>query len=220
MRIKKLINKKLGFNGLRIFLLLTIITTLITFTINELFLTYNVYYKLFGENMAIDRIAKMIELSRKWQWIGYIVASVLILIRVSFTASCIYIGSFIGNLNIRFKELFKVALLADFVFVLAGITKLLMLIFVKEVSTLEDIQFQPLSLLELFGKGAVDPILVYPYSLISVFELLYWLALAWLLSGVVNKSFGRSLKTVAVSYGSGLLLWVLFVMFITLNLSS
>ncbi|MDP2887892.1 MAG: hypothetical protein Q8P34_02865 [Bacteroidota bacterium] len=145
--------------------------------------------------------------------------SVVILIRVSFTTLCIYIGCFIGNFKVRYRDLFKVALLADFVFVLAGLTKLGILFFFKQVNTLEDLQFQPLSLFELFDKGAVDNFLIYPYSLISVFELLYWLALARLLSGVVNKPFDSSLKMVASSYGIGLLLWVLFVMFLTVNLS-
>jgi len=207
------------FNGWKTFLLLTGISVLMTFAINELFVSEGLYYQSFGEKLATDRIAKMIELSHQWKWLGYVLTSVIILIRVSFTASCIYIGSFIGNLNVRFKELFKVALLADFVFVLAGLTKLVMLIFFKEVNTLEDLQFLPLSLMELFDKSKVSPFLIYPYSLISVFELLYWLALAWLLSGVVNKPFGSSLKTVASSYGIGLLLWVLFVMFLTVNLS-
>jgi len=109
--------------------------------------------------------------------------------------------------------------LADFVFVLAGLTKLAMLIFFKSVNTLEDLQFQPLSLLELFDKSKVSTFLIYPCSLIGVFELLYWLVLAWLLGGVADKPFGSSLKTVASSYGIGLLLWVLFVMFLTVNLS-
>ena len=61
--------------------------------------------------------------------------------------------------------------------------------------------------------------LVFPLSLLNVFEALYWLALAWLLTGVVEKPIGSTLKTVATSYGSGLLLWVLFVMFLTVNLT-
>lgn len=69
-------------------------------------------------------------------------------------------------------------------------------------------QFQPLSLLELFDRKSVDPLFIYPFSLISVFEMLYWLALAWLLSGVIEKPIGNSLKTVVSSYGIGLLLWV------------
>jgi hypothetical protein len=94
------------------------------------------------------------------------------------------------------------------------------------VNTLEDLQFQPLSTMELLNAKSIDPLFVYPLSLINVFELGYFLVLAWLLVNVINEAneerpvgFGKSLKLVTASYGSGLLLWVVFVMFITLNLS-
>lgn len=122
--------------------------------------------------------------------------------------------------------LYRIALLADFVYILAGLGKLVILIFFKEVNTLQDLQFQPLSLMELFDIQNVDPIFVYSLSLINVFELAYFLVLAFLLVEVLNENdeerpakFGQSLKLVTFSYGSGLLLWVLVVMFITLTLS-
>ncbi|MDX9880765.1 MAG: hypothetical protein RBS73_01790 [Prolixibacteraceae bacterium] len=209
----------LKFNSWQFFFILISFVTLIIFGINYLFVFDVLYYQSFGEKLASDRIAKMIEQSQKWEWLGYVFIPVIILIRVSFTTICLYIGFFLINLKVRFENLFKIALLSDFVFVLAGIAKLVILIFFKEVSVLEDLQFQPLSLMELFDRTTIDPLFVYPLSLVNVFELLYWLALAWLLAGVIEQSFGKSLKLVASSYGSGLLLWVLFVMFITVSLS-
>lgn len=187
--------------------------------INYLFISDSIYYQSFGDKLATDRIAKMVEQSQKLQWLGFLFIPIVVIVRVGFTATCLYTGLFVANLKVRFRDLFKVALLADFVFVLAGITKLVILIFFKEVNTLEDLQFQPLSLMQLFDKGSIDALLVYPLSLMSIFEALYWLALAWLLTGVVEKPLGSSLKTVASSYGTGLALWVLFVMFLTVNLT-
>ena len=206
-------------NTWKYFLLLSGINVLLTITINYLFNTEELYYQSFGEQMAANRIAKLIELSLKWQWIGYALIPMVVLIRIGFTSICLYTGYFLVNIKVRFRDLFKVALLADFIFILAGLTKLVILIFFKEVNTLEDLQFQPLSLLELFDRKTVDVIFIYPSSMISVFELLYWLVLTWLLTGINELQFGSSLKTVASSYGSGLLLWVLFVMFLTVNLN-
>ncbi|MCG6187377.1 hypothetical protein [Maribellus maritimus] len=80
--------------------------------------------------------------------------------------------------------------------------------------------------MELLNKNTVDPLFLYPLSLINIFELGYFLILAWLLVGVINETngerpvkFGKSLQLVTTSYGSGLLLWVVLVMFITLNLN-
>ncbi len=194
-------------------------SVLITFAFNYLFICDNLYYQSLGEKLATDRIAKIVEQSQKWQWLGYVFIPIIVLIRVSFTATCLYSGYFLVNMKIRFRDLFKVALLADFVFVAAGIAKLVILIFFKEANTLDDLQFQPLSLMQLFDKDSVDALLVYPLSLLNVFEVLYWLALAWLLTGVMEQPMGSSIKTVASSYGSGLLLWVLFIMFLTVSLT-
>lgn len=209
----------LKINNWKYLILLLVLFVLTTFAINFLFVSDGLYYQSFGEKLASDRIENMVELSQKWQWLGYVFIPIVVLIRISVTATFLYIGLFLADLKIRFRDLFKVALLADFVFVLAGLVKLVILIFFKEVNTLDDLQFQPLSLMQLFDKEAVDALLVYPLSLISIFELLYWLALAWLLSGVLEKPLGSSLKTVASSYGTGLALWVLFVMFLTVNLT-
>ncbi len=202
-----------------IFLTNLALILVITFAVNDLFFSEAIYFQSFSDQLKEDRIIKLFHLSHKWQWLGYLFIPIVVLIRVGFTATCLYSGLFIANLKVRFRNLFKVALLADFVFVLAGLIKLVALIFFKEVNTLDDLQFQPLSLMQLFDKDSVDVLLVYPLSLFNVFEMLYWLALAWLLTGVVEKPMGSTLKTVASSYGSGLLLWVLFVMFLTVNLS-
>jgi hypothetical protein len=212
-------NNILKYKGWQYFLILTGMGIIIEIAINYLFLSEGLYYQSFGERIAADRIAKMIELSQKWQWLGYVFVPIAILIRVSFTSVCLYIGYFLANVKSRFKDLFKASLLADFVFVLTGLTKLFVLIFIKEVSTLDDLQFQPLSLLELLNKKSIDVVFIYPLSLINVFEFSYWIILAWLLSRIIEKPYANSLKTVVSCYGSGLFLWVVFVMFLTINMT-
>ena len=207
------------YNSWKYFFLFTGLTGLTTFAINYLFLTEGLYYQSYGTQLAVNRIAEIIELSKKSQWIGYVFIPIALLIRISCTSICIYIGCFLANVKVGFNQLFKVALLSDFVFVLAGIIKLVTLIFFKEINTISDLHSQPLSLLELFDKESIDLILIYPFSIISFFELLYWLVLARLLSEVINQPFNESIKTVASSYGVGMLLWVLFVMFLTVNLN-
>lgn len=206
----------------RIWLIYTIDTAimcLIVFGINFLFFSETTYFQTFGDQFEEKRIALMFKISQEWQWFGYVFIPIVIFVRIGFTSICLYTGCFLTNLKIRFKDLFRIVLLADFVFVLAGIAKLVILIFFKEVSRLDDLQFQPLSLIELLNKESIDKLFFYPLSLINVFELLYWLALAWLLMGLGEKPFGSSLKTVVSSYGVGLALWVLFVMFLTVNLT-
>ncbi|MCY1722668.1 hypothetical protein OU798_20125 [Prolixibacteraceae bacterium Z1-6] len=185
-----------------------------------------VYYQSLGNNLDIERIETTLSFAKKWQWLGYAILPFVILIRVFYTSIFLFIGVFFTELKIEFEKLFKIALIADFVYVLSGLAKLIILIFFRQVSTLEDLQFQPLSAMELLNSKNIDQIFVYPLSLLNVFELGYFAILAWLLFKLLNESdnerpvkFGHSLKLVTVSYGSGLLLWVLTVMFVTLNLS-
>ena len=212
--ISRILNSKLW----SIFIYLLFFICLIAFATTFLFFEDNLFYQSFTERMEVSRINKMIEFFHKWQWVGYVIIPIMVLIRVGFTASCLFTGCLFAEISVHFGKLFKIALLADFVFIIAGIIKLVILIFFKDVRTLDDLQFQPLSLMELFDRSSVEPCFIYPLSLISPFELLYWLVLTVLLSEVIKKPFIKSFKTVISSYGSGLLLWVLFGMFLTLNL--
>lgn len=209
-----------------VLLWLVFLNALLLLSFNFLFISDEIYYSTYAQQFSISRINSMIELSNKWQWWGYAIMPVIILIRVSYTSILLSIGFLFTEQHINFDKLFKITILADFVFVFAGLAKLVILIFFKQVSTLEDLQFQPFSIMELLNSKSIDPLFVYPLSLLNVFEFAYFLILAWLLVRLIKESneehpirFGKSLKLVVASYGNGLLLWVLVVMFITLNLS-
>lgn len=213
-------------NNWLIYFWLSFIGIFLLYAFNVFFINENVYYQSYGHQISASKVEEMFQFSKKWQWISYFVLPIFVLLRVYFTSTILYIGIFFTELKVEFGKLFKIALLSDFVYVLSAFTKLVILIFFKEVNTLEDLQFQPLSVMELLLTKSIDPLFVYPLSLINVFELGYFLVLAWLLVSVINEAneerpvgFGKSLKLVTASYGSGMLLWVVFVMFITLNLS-
>lgn len=151
---------------------------------------------------------------------------VIVFFIILFTSILLFIGVLLSELKIEYGRLFKVALLAEFVFVISVLTRLVMLIFFKEISTFEDLQFQPFSILEILNTEIIDKLFIYPLGLINLFELGYLLVLAWLMRSVLNSAnemhqitYIKSLKVVALSYGSGLLLWVIIVIFTTLNMS-
>lgn len=193
----------LEIDGWLIYILSTILYGFLSFSINYAFISDNLYYQSFGEQIALERIDKIIEFSGKWEWASYAVLPIIIIIRVFYTSVFLFIGIFFTELKADFSKLFKIALLADFVYVLAGLVKLVILIFFREVNTLQDLQFQPLSAMELFNTRTIDPLFVYPLSLLNVFELGYFMLLAWLLVGVVYEAkeertlrFRQSLKLV------------------------
>jgi len=213
-------------NGWILFLVLCLVNALLAFSFNYLFVSDILYYQTYGEQLALSRIDKMVELSEKWEWLGYVFIPIILFIRVAFTSLCLYIGIFFVEIDLKFSKLFKIALLSEFVFFLSGFAKLIVFIFFKEVSTLNDLQFTPFSLLNIFDKNAIDPLFVHPLGMLNIFNLVYFLVLASMLKDLINEGketqiqkYGGALKMVFSSYGSGLLLWVVLVMFLTLNLN-
>ncbi|WP_321997815.1 hypothetical protein [Draconibacterium orientale] len=216
----------LSYGKFRIYFVLIFMYFLLHFAITYLFNTLNIYIQTFHDQLSISRIEKLFSLSSEQQWINYIILPIIIFLRTFYTSIFLYIGISLTQLEINFSKLFKIALLADFVFVISTIAKLIILIFFKDVYTLNDLQFIPLSILEILDNNRIDQVFIYPLSMLNVFEVSYFFVLAWLLHTILKEEneklsikFGQSLKLVAASYGSGLLLWVLVVMFITLNLT-
>lgn len=197
-----------------------------TYGIQYLYFTETLMQQTFGGQLAYDRIGSLFALSKKWQWVGYALIPIVILIRSVFTSLFLYTGLFLYNLPLRFGHLFQSALLADFVFAVSGLAKLAILVFFKQVETLDDLQFQPLSLIDTMDITAIDRLFHYPLSLINLFEILYIAALILLVRRLLLvhhpnswNGLGVPIKMVTLSYCSGLLLWTLLVMFATLNLS-
>ncbi|MCU4166123.1 hypothetical protein [Carboxylicivirga caseinilyticus] len=165
-------------------------------------------------------------MNKKYGWISFLLIPLLLLFRIFFTSIFLYIGTYFSEIKIDFSKHFKVALIADFIYIISGVVKLAKLVLFKNVSNLQDLQYTPLSIMSLFEYNTVDPVFIYPLSLLNVFELVYFLVLASLLVIAIKESkhlqpikYGKSLQLVVSSYGSGLIIWVLLVMFVSLNMA-
>ena len=129
----------------------------------------------------------------------------------------LYIWLFFNNKDIKFKELFLVVVKAEFIFLVVGIIKLVYLASSSDL-TFEDIQYyQPLSALSIVGYDEIAAWFIYPLQILNLFELAYWILLAYLLARQVQVTVDNAFKVVLGSYGSALVIWVVFIMFLTLN---
>lgn len=129
-------------------------------------------------------------------------------LRVAFVSLCLYLGIFFVEINLKFSKLFKIALLSEFVYFLSGFAKLVVFIFFKEVSTLDDLQFTPFSLLNIFDSNSIDPLFLPPLGILNLFTVAYFLVLARPIKDLINEekekptqNFGGALKLVVTSYG-------------------
>jgi hypothetical protein len=210
----KSLNKNLLFG----FLCISVI--LITYFTANTLVSEELYFNNFGEQMNYDQIRSFLDMQYKYQWITYLVLPVIYLLKLSLLTLVLLAGTIFWNIKISFTKLFQIALIAEFLFILPAIIKLLWFMFVKKDYELMDLQtFYPLSLLNLLNAKDMPQWLIYPLQLVNVFELLYWFILSYGIALVTKERWPKMLGLVASSYGVALFVWVVFITFITINLT-
>lgn len=198
------------------YLVISILTIFIAALSSSMFISEELFYNSFSDLISVDKIDEIMQISKRWVLLGYAFVPLTILLRSLYTATCLYSASFFGKSTLQFKDCFTISLKADAVFLLANIAILIYWSLVG-VNTIEEYSVNPFSLLRIVDSANIERWLRYPLLQISLFELLYWLTLAKFLSIASVKPFGKSLAFVVGSYGVGLLLWIVVVMFLTIN---
>jgi hypothetical protein len=120
----------------------------------------------------------------------------------------------------KFKQFFRIALIGEFVLILVGYFKLGYFYFIKTDYTLLDLQqYYPLSYINFLDLEKIQPWLFYPLQTINLFEIAYFFILTFGIWKLLKNNYSKSFEIVAFSYGSGLVIWLGLVMFLTLNMS-
>ncbi len=203
------------------FVLLCLLSILITYSAKSLLITEDLYFEFFGDQLSFERISEIISTSEKWEWFSYVIIPFYYLIKIFLVGVCIYIGSVVIGVDISFKKIFHVALLAETVFLIPSIYRVFWFFFIQTHYTLSDIQyFFPLSLLNFFDPSSLELWFIYPLQILNVFEVLYWLLLAYGLCLITQTSYFKMLGLIACTYGTGLFIWIILVMFLTVTFSA
>ena len=203
------------------YLIFLIALTLFLGFLSELILNTEILFlNSLTESLTYDQLQEVIEFKDKWKWVGYIVVPILLLIKISIIAAILDIGCFFFSKEIRYKKLFNIVVKAEFIFLLVIVFKTAWFYFFETDYNLEDLQyFYPLSALNIVGYDGLQPWFIYPFQVLNLFELAYWFILAYLIGKELNENTDKGFSIVASSYGVILLIWVVGVMFFTLNMS-
>jgi hypothetical protein len=209
-------------NNFSLYILIIILISFITYFSGIYLNTDELLYNYYSEQIAKEQLEKIIESQQKWGWLGYAIIPLVVLIRTSLVAMCLSIGVFFYYMenNYKFKQFFKIALLGEFVLILVVFFKFFYFYFLKTDYTLQDLQqYYPLSYINFLDLEKIQPWLVYPLQTINLFEISYFFVLVYGLWKLLKNKLSKSFEIVAVSYGSGLLIWLGLVMFLTLNMT-
>lgn len=189
-------------------------------TITQVFvLSDNIYIQNFQDTLNNEQINNLIQQGKKWKFIGLIISPILILIKCSLAALCLSIGIFIFNDRFEFEKMFEISIKAEFIFIIPAFIKILWFLFIQTSYTLQDLQyFSPLSALSIFDPETLENWQIYPLQLLNLFEVMYWFVLAHLiLKQLPELNINQSMAIVMASYGTGLVIWVALIMFLTLT---
>lgn len=82
-----------------------------------------------SEQLTAEQIEKVLSFKDQWQWISYVSVPLLLLIKISVIAVLIDVGCVFYNEKLPYKQLFRIALLGEFVFLAVPIFKLCWFLF-------------------------------------------------------------------------------------------
>ncbi|TXD83359.1 hypothetical protein ESY86_10055 [Subsaximicrobium wynnwilliamsii] len=206
--------------NLQSFLLLIIIQSFLVFFSKELLETNQVFVSSLSEKISYDQINEILAFKEKWGWIVYIFIPILLFIKIVIITTVINIGCFLFGKNISYSQIFNITIKSEFIFLLVIVFKTAWFYFFEQDYNLNDLQFfYPLSALNIVGYEGIDPWWIYPLQVFNLFELAYWFILAYLIGKAINSDTDKGINIVASSNGVALLIWVVGVMFFTLNVS-
>jgi hypothetical protein len=199
--------------------LLVLFQVIITLFVNYVYSTENVFYNTFADQLTYDKINEAFKTQTKYQWIGYVFLPILFVIKILYNSAWLTTGSLLNTERGNFKANFNICLKAEYVFVAMLIVKFALLVFVKEVNTLNDLNFVPLSLANLLNVDKIPKWAIYPLQTINIWELWFCWVGTSLYSRQFNISKAKAAALFCIPYLTGLFIWVLVVVFITLQLT-
>jgi hypothetical protein len=177
-------------------------------------------YNFYSTQLSYEQIEQVLSQQNKWEWLGYVLLPIIYLIKIGLITLCVYTGFFLAlPQKVKFREIMPAVVKVDMLFLIPAFIKVTWFTFNVDY-TLQDLQyFMPGSLLNFFDPSLVESWLLYPLQAFNIYEVAFWFILAYQLKEFFEEDFRASFKTVALSYGSSFVVWVVFVMFLSINLS-
>ncbi|MDA9555152.1 hypothetical protein N9R54_02840 [Pelobium sp.] len=195
------------------------LTLSISWLTSTLLYTDDFYREILSLQLPDKTINSILETKKQYSFFLYPISVVLEIIKYLVITFLVATGLLIFGYKIKFKRILKIVVISDLILIIPSVLKILWFNFYKTNYSLQDLQlFYPLSILNLLNTN-ISNIWIYPLQLLNVFEISYWIALAYGISKLINNNFDKALKIVLSSYIPALVVWVVFVVFLTVTLN-
>lgn len=202
------------------FFFLIVVYLALQYAIQHVIISDELIFDSLADQISYERIVEFLDEGKNWKWLSYALLPLIVSIKIFVVATCFKTGNLFLNTDIPFGRFLSIVTNGEFVFVIPTCIKFVWYAFFSSSFSLQDLQyFSPLSIFSLFNPAEVEPWLMYPLQLLNLFEVAYWCVLAWQLKSIFGKDFSDCLGFVASTYGLGLFVWVIFVMFLIVSFS-
>ncbi|MBW6502583.1 MAG: hypothetical protein K0B05_14425 [Bacteroidales bacterium] len=195
-------------------------TVLISWLSNLMLIDEVVFYNTFSEQLTWERSLRLFENLQNISWVGYVFVPVILFIKFSLISLVIFSGVFLFGLHqeITLDRIFRVVTASEIIIIFASLLKFLWFLFFAGNYTLNDLNFfYPLSLINLFSLAEVNTVWVFPLQIVNIFQMLYILSLSTGMNRVSSVRKADTEKIVLTTYIPALVIWVAFIMFLTLD---
>lgn len=177
----------------------------------------NLFYNEFANQFSSEQINVIISNKEKYGWVAYIFLPLILTLKLVLISCSFFVGVFFLNIKASFTKIIKVVIVADFLFIIPILIKLIWFSFFNTEYSLKDVQyFYPLSVLNLVDYNLIDKVWIYPFQLINVFEFLYIFLIAYILKMQFKIDFDKSLSAVLLSYVPVLFMLMVISVFLSL----
>lgn len=175
-------------------------------------------YKDLSEQLTLKQIEEFFDTKERWVWVSYLIIPFLLFLKLTVIAWVLGIGGFFNEVSLSHRSYFRIVLVSEYFFLIPALSKIAWFYFFETDFTYEQVQqFVPFSLQSIMDTSSIPNWALYPLQIFNLFELAYWFILAFLIGKATKANNG--IKVVLTGYAPTLLVWVVFIMFLTLNLS-
>jgi hypothetical protein len=201
------------------FIALVAISVGYTWYINVFYNTAQLWASTYGEQMTLARIDQLMETGKRYRFIAYLFIPLVILLRVCYNTVFVAAGNFLSDQGLHLSQIYNACMKAEIAFALMTVTRLLFIEFFWNINSLQDLNHTPLSLAQLPALSSLPKLALQPLSYVNLFELTYMLLLTTWFSQLNGRKFGRNFRFVLASYGAGLLVWCIVIIYLSLLFS-
>jgi len=179
-----------------------------------------VFYNTFSEQLTFERSMKLFEDLKRYSWIEYVFAPIMLLIKILLVSLVLYVGVFLFDIQNKVSpgSVFRIVIASEVVFILASLFKFIWFYFFAGNYTLNDLSFfYPLSLINFFRRDEVNSFWIFPLQIINIFQFIYILSLSYGMNKTCEVERSDTEKIVLSTYLPAMVIWVALIMFLSID---